>query len=142
MKHLRASHELCISAGLAALLLLGGGVSFFVPIASVQSEALARPDPFENRLFEIAKDYLKYGRVDDEMRVAPKACAAPVDPKPGIARFSRSEDAETHGKKLYSVFVGNKWVYRAAKEQKEQPIGQVLVKQSWVAEEVKADKEK
>src|SRR5262249_4965618 len=50
-------------------------------------------------------------------------------------------DKDTHGKKLYSIFASNKMTYLAAKERKEQPVGQVLVKQSWTAEEVKTAKE-
>ncbi|MFL5242498.1 MAG: cytochrome P460 family protein [Gemmataceae bacterium] len=145
MKRFKACHIVWISGVAAGLLLSAGGWSFLVPGSPMQSAAQARPAPpapFDERLLEIAKNYLKYGRVDDEMRVAPAACAAPANLKPGIARFSKSDDAQTHGNKLYSVFAANKWIYQAAKDQKEQPIGQVVVKQSWVADEVKDEKDK
>jgi hypothetical protein len=100
------------------------------------------PDSFDENLLQIAKFYKEYGRVDDTMRVAPAACDAPRNPKAGVARFSESKDEKTHGKKLYSVFASYKGAYLFAKGFKEQPAGQMLVKQSWLAEEVKEDDDK
>jgi hypothetical protein len=90
---------------------------------------------FQARLLEIAKAYEPFGRVDDEARWAPYLCRMP---NPGAARFSASKDANTHGQKLYSLFAKDRSAYRALSP-KGQPVGQVIVKQSWVPQEV-ADK--
>src|SRR5262249_3967034 len=125
------------------LSLVVGLLGLIVSTSILRKQAVAKPAPvtFDERLLDIAKNYLTYGRVDDNMRVAPAACEAPLQRQPGVARFSASEDKDTHGKKLYSIFASNKMTYLAAKERKEQPVGQVLVKQSWTAEEVKTAKE-
>lgn len=75
---------------------------------------------------EIAVDYPAWGRVDDELRWAPWLCRIPL---PGIARPSESNDAATHGRKLYSVFAKNHDAYPAGDQ-----TGQIVVKQSWTAE--------
>jgi hypothetical protein len=105
-------------------------------------QAAPAADSFDEHLLQIAKVYKEYGRVDDTMRVAPQKCDAPRDPKAGIARFSESKDEKTHGKKLYSVFAAHKFAYLGAKDLQEQPVGQMLVKQSWVAEEFKEGEDK
>jgi hypothetical protein len=87
---------------------------------------------FHARLLEIAKSYAAFGRVDDEAHWAPTLCRAP---RPATARFSASKDTKTHGQKLYSMFAGDRKSYQALPE-KGQPVGQVIVKQSWVPEEV------
>jgi hypothetical protein len=101
------------------------------------AQAAPAPDSFDEQLLQIAKVYQEYGRVDDTMRVAPAACAAMFGSEAGVARLSESKDEKTHGKKLYSVFVSHKEAYLGVKDRQEQPVGQMLVKQSWVAEEVK-----
>jgi hypothetical protein len=90
------------------------------------------PDPIEPafaaRARELAAQYLTWGRVDDEYHWAPGLCRIPL---PGLARLSESNDPNTHGQKLYSVFVKDFAAY---------PMGpsadQAVVKQSWTVEKV------
>ena len=79
-------------------------------------------------LAEIATRYPSYGRVDDVQRRAPTDCRAP---EPAPPRLSASRDPETHGRKLYFLFARNHEAYRMVREL-PQPVGQVLVKESWV----------
>src|SRR6185369_1352871 len=72
-----------------------------------------------------------------EMRWAPYLCRAPM---PGFARFSASKDDRTHGEKLYSLFVKDRAAYLGLDPKKPVPVGQVIVKQSWIPEEVPARK--
>jgi hypothetical protein len=81
---------------------------------------------FHERARAIAAEYQQWGRVDDELRWAPFLCRLP---SPGIAWFSKSEDATTHGQKLYSVFAKHRTAYPAGPH-----TDQVIVKQSWTAE--------
>jgi hypothetical protein len=74
----------------------------------------------------IAAEYQSWGRVDDELRWAPALCRLPL---PAVARVSTSEHADTHGRKLYSLFAKNHAVYP-----KGPHAGQVLVKESWLPE--------
>jgi hypothetical protein len=60
-------------------------------------------------------------------------CRAPM---PAQARFSKSSDETTHGQKLYSLFAKDRNAYLGAPA-KPAPVGQILVKQSWLPEEVK-----
>jgi hypothetical protein len=64
----------------------------------------------------------------DRLRWAPTLCRMPL---PGVAHMSASQDATTHGQKLYSVFVKNRAEYPAGSKS-----GQVVVKESWTAERV------
>jgi len=91
--------------------------------------------PFHDALKKIAVDYRDYGRVDDEMRWAPWLCRMPM---PGVAHVSASKDDRTHGRKLYSLFVKDRQSYLGLGGKKPVPVGQVIVKQSWVPEEVAA----
>jgi len=84
------------------------------------------PDPVETRLLEIAREYLDYGRVDDGTRWSPLDCAL----RPSLARFSDSNDAATHGRKIYYLFARDRDAYVAGID-KTQPIGQVIVKEAW-----------
>jgi hypothetical protein len=82
----------------------------------------------EPRLGEIAREYPSYGRVDDVQRRAPTDCRAP---EPAPLRQSASRDLETHGRKLYYLYAKDREAYRMSREL-AQPLGQVLVKESWV----------
>jgi hypothetical protein len=124
------------------LLILGLSAFAVVYHASAADEKPKPAEPFHDQLLEIAKNYVNYGRVDDEMRWAPTACRAPIDPKPGVARFSASKDEDTHGRKLYSVFAKNGAAYLRPEKNAPVAVGQVLVKESWVPEEVTDPKEK
>src|SRR5262245_53486232 len=59
-------------------------------------------------LHQLPKEYEKWGRVDDEAHWAPWLCRMPA---PGMARFSKSDDADTHGQKLYSLFARDRHDY-------------------------------
>lgn len=83
-------------------------------------------EAFAATALQFAGDYTSWGRVDDELRWAPFLCRIPL---PGIVRPSESNDATTHGQKLYSVFAKNHDAYPAGPQD-----GQVVVKQSWTAE--------
>jgi hypothetical protein len=105
---------------------------------SSDSAGLAEPgrDPaetFQAQLLTVAADYPTWGRLDDEARWAPMLCR---QTRPGMARFSDSKDATTHRQKLYSLFARKRWDYLAIAGRRLAPVGQVVVKQSWVPEEV------
>lgn len=99
-------------------------------------ESSSNDKSFHERLREIAKTYTKFGRVDDEMRWAPTLCDLPHPP---VARVSQSKDKDGHGQKLYSIFAQEPrgYVHVARMDAKDSvPVGQVIVKQSWLPEEV------
>jgi hypothetical protein len=79
-------------------------------------------------LAEIGAGYSSYGRVDDVQRLAPTMCKLPT---PAPPRLSASRDPETHGRKLYYLYAKHQEAYRICREL-DQPVGQVLVKESWV----------
>ena len=79
-------------------------------------------------LLSAAQSYARYGRVDDDLRVALTDCRVPALPR---ARLSASRDESTHGRKLYYLFAKDRLAYLHAKEV-VQPEGQVLVKESWI----------
>lgn len=90
------------------------------------------PGPFDARLLEIAGTYLKFHRVDDQIHLAPTMCAMVNF---SIPRLSASTDEKTHGKKLYYLFAKHRDEYWDAPKQASQPIGQVVVKEAWHADE-------
>ncbi len=93
--------------------------------------------PFAKELLKAAEEYELWGRVDDTARVAPMACSAPGPmPSPPQLTFSASKDETTHGKKLYWLFSKNRNDYLAIAKNKTAAVGQVVVKQSWIPEEV------
>lgn len=75
------------------------------------------------------RDYKAWGRVDDELRWAPWLCRLPL---PGRARMSAAEDGG-HARKLYSVFARHRDRYPLVQGEApvSQPVGQVLVKESY-----------
>jgi hypothetical protein len=89
--------------------------------------------PFHQDLLKIAANFQVWGRVDDEARWAPFYCRAPL---PGRVAFSSSADEQTHGQKLYSLFARHRQDYVALTKGKKVAAGQVIVKQSWVPEEI------
>jgi len=89
--------------------------------------------PFHQELLEIAEEYRTWGRVDDEFRWAPFKC---VPSLPGRAYVSASKDPSTHGQKLYSLFARNRSDYLSDSKGRTAVVGQAIVKQSWVPEEV------
>jgi hypothetical protein len=101
----------------------------------------AAPGPFDGKLLEVAQTYEEYGWVDNRLRWAPVYCAAPATTEQiegNDLRVSASLDAGTHGRKLYAVFAryatGTSYVFTPEKANR---VGQVVVKESWIPEEVK-----
>ncbi len=97
---------------------------------------------FHEPLLEAARTYESFGRLNPAlMRWAPTFCAAPPAPNaPAPASYSKSDDSDTHGQKVYSLFVkirpdgdllGRTYVVKP-----ENPVGQVIVKESWIPEPV------
>lgn len=82
---------------------------------------------FQKELLSASKDYLKFARVDDEVRPQSALCVAPLLPPPGV-HVSKSSDASTHGQKSYYLYAKNVDDY---KKLGVQPIGQTIVKESW-----------
>jgi hypothetical protein len=109
------------------------------PPGSLPSEDTAQRQEFETRLLEIAASYESYGRIDPAARWAPVDCADPL-PQAPEALVSRSTDADTHGRKLYWLFAKLHNVSGSyAMKEGTSPVGQVVVKESWVPEEVSPD---
>src|SRR5262249_27393335 len=133
---LRSSGGVPMSAAKTALLLaLGTLVALAATAPAIDSTPPREKGPFDARLLDIARTYATFGRVDDEARWAPHFCRAP---RPAEARFSASKDRDTHGQKLYSLFARDRSAYLTlAKQPAASPVGQVLVKESWVPEEIK-----
>jgi hypothetical protein len=102
-------------------------------------EDTAQQRLFGERLLEIAATYESFGRVSATAHWAPAMCRAPTPPTPEVA-FSRSTDSETHGRKLYSLFARERSPSGSyiVEGQANSP-GQVIVKESWVPEEVSDD---
>jgi hypothetical protein len=88
-------------------------------------------EQFHARLLAIAQSYPLYGRLDNNVRWAPTFCRAPL----AVAHVSASKDTGTHGQKLYSLFVKIPEPYLELARQA--PVGQVIIKESWVPQEVK-----
>lgn len=91
--------------------------------------AEARDAALVPELQAIAKAYKAWGRVDDELRWAPFLCRMPMPAKPAFSVAA----AGGHAQKLYSLFAKDREAY--AKRGAQAP-GQVLVKESFVAERV------
>ena len=71
--------------------------------------------------------YKAWGRVDDELRWAPFLCRLP---NPGRPQRSKAESGE-HAQKLYSLFAKERNAYV---KQAKSPIGQIIVKESYLPE--------
>jgi hypothetical protein len=95
------------------------------------------------KLLGIAGKYKSYVKVDGRMRVAPAPCAAPDFFHPEH-RLSRSDDEGTHGRKLYTLYAlkcepgPGSYVRQSRPNDALEPVTrQIIVKESWVAEESK-----
>jgi hypothetical protein len=122
------------------LIVAVGGSTMLGSWVSADSPRPVEPEnPFHKDLLKVAAEYKTWGRVDDEMRWAPGLCRAP---QPGRAHVSASNDQQTHGQKLYSLFARHHQDYFYLAKGKTAVVGQVLVKQSWVPEEITNPKEK
>jgi hypothetical protein len=101
----------------------------------------AGSSPFAARLLAAAKGYASYGRIGERAAWAPTLCAAPIpeNAEIDVPRFSKSGDDETHGRKLYYLYAADRQSYRAGPAgapAAASPIGQIIVKEAWVPEEV------
>lgn len=83
----------------------------------------------------------RYQKVEADLHVAPTLCAAM--PARGSRPLLKSESGDewTHGKKVYYLFAANADAYKrdGGHEGTKQPDDQVLVKESYVAEEAPYD---
>jgi hypothetical protein len=102
------------------------------------------PNPFHARLLEIAQNYEVYGYLlEKQMRPAPIVCdfspsrfIQGITPANKQMKFSSSYDSGTHGKKLYLVFSKHPLLDLPELDlpPQPQPVGQAIVKESWVPE--------
>ncbi len=130
-----------------ALLTVLPGCGEREPSKEPASAAMMIPSPpdFEVRLLEIAQTYELFGRIG-KPRWAPQLCvndrSPPASPEPNAGPnpwFSDSKDPDTHGRKLYWLFV--KAVPAGATHGYIPPgevsrVGQAVVKEAWVPEKV------
>ncbi len=95
---------------------------------------LANEARFHAALKEAAATYETFGEVDDTMRWVPGLCRSVRM----TIHASQSDDAETHGGKLYWMFAKEREAYlRVAKQ--DQPVGQALVKEAWTSRPATAE---
>jgi hypothetical protein len=95
---------------------------------------------FHARLLEVAAKYQEFGRFDERLRFGPPLCIAPSAPpkkEPNRLRLSKSDDANSHGKKLYYLYVKDGESYAYTDIGKRQQDGQVIVKEAWKPEQTK-----
>jgi hypothetical protein len=107
----------------------------FAPHADSEPRAAERGQgqSIQQELLNIAAEYRSWGRVDDEIRWAWWLCRAP---NPALAHVSSSNDKGTHGQKLYSLFARDHDAYVSLQSGGQVKVGQTIVKESWVPEEV------
>lgn len=101
------------------------------PAAQLPADDETVGGDFPQRLLRIAARYRNYSLVDRHWRWSPTMCAAPPPPRPSI---SEAAEETWHGRKLYYLFAKQFTDYCLGND--SQPIGQVVVKESWVPEEV------
>ena len=96
-------------------------------------DATRNDSRFEKRLLEIASEYREQYALDvDGIQWAPEFCLPPP------ISISDVTSDRAHGQKLYYLFVKRLASYADAAK-KSQPVGQAIVKQSWVPREAKGD---
>ena len=121
----------------AAALAAAAGVKA-APSVDVETAASAPAETLDARFVPMMEkafaEYKPWGRWDDEMRWAPGLCRMPL---PGQARMSAAEDGG-HARKLYSIFVKERGSYSVSSglKGKSQPVGQTLIKESYLPEPV------
>lgn len=113
--------------------LLGAGACLASTAAGPPPPA-PRPGALAHRLREVAARYRRFSPVYRVAKWAPTMCAPP----PPVPRLSRATGGGAHARKLYYLFAGSLRVYQAARSGSggAQPVGQVLVKESWVPRRV------
>jgi hypothetical protein len=112
-------------------------------VAAVAVES--RTPNFQTQLLDIAATYESYGRFSTRPRYAIAACMPiPVISRPPLGPLlSGSDDPYTHGRKLYYLFVKDAAAFAPYNTVGYEgvtgpsPVGQVVVKESWLPEEVK-----
>lgn len=104
------------------------------------------PLSFDDRLLQIAQSYQSYHHLGGaESRWASDLCL-PIRslPEPPVMGLSASADSSTHGRKMYALYVKNVPGPFGNLDSKTpptwygppSPVGQVVVKEAWVPEEV------
>jgi hypothetical protein len=105
------------------------------PPADPDPPEVSKPDPmFETLVRDAARDYRAWGQANGVQNWAPLYCEAPRPALP--PSFSASADTDTHGQKLYSLFVKHRIEYLGLGEAKVATVGQVIVKEAWLPERV------
>ncbi len=107
-------------------------------LARYGSEEL--PSNLDQILRDAAQEYLAWNRVDDQRpHWAPFDCSLPSS---GKGRISEAEGSKNHAQKLYYLYASNRAQYLRVGWEKakeiNQPIGQILVKDSFKPEKSKA----
>ena len=111
-------------------------------IPALPDENTAQRRVFEDRLLEIAASYETLWPRESHCQLGTGRLGwAPIPPTPEVAFSQSYADGGTHGGKLYSLFFAKDQSPAGAYVRKGQPCptGQVIVKESWVPEEVKDD---
>lgn len=106
-----------------------------VPVVAPPETARLAP-----RVLDAVRGYERFERVSDRPAWSPFLCQAP--PAPGVLA-SESDDAATHGSKLYHLYAKDAVAYGAddatthpLEPVSPAPVGQVLVKEAWAPEPV------
>jgi len=97
-------------------------------------EVVDQDTPLNRRLLEIAGEYAQYGPVDLKFSWVQTLCRL----QSVHARYSESDDASTHGNKLYLLYAKD-WKAYVPGIAESQPVGQVIVKEAWEPLEVSKD---
>jgi hypothetical protein len=111
-----------------------GSTSTSIGPADPALENTAKPAIDPAFLQRVAAEYASWHRVDEWNHWAPTLCRL----QPSTARMSTSGDGDTHGGKLYYLYAKDRAAYMNSATA-PQPIGQVIVKESWIPKEVAAD---
>jgi len=98
---------------------------------TAEPPSIHAPAEIEARLIQIAGSRHEMTRVSGTAAWAPQLCVAP----PGV--FSKSQDVATHGRKMYYLYAMQADAYLslakdAAAPVAETPLGQALVKETWI----------
>lgn len=94
-----------------------------VPVAAdPEAERTPYDERFVDPLREVIGVYPRWGKIDDEARWAPGLCRAPRRPS---ARISDSDDAGTHGRKLYTLYALDPAAYGAPASNYGEPVTRV-----------------
>lgn len=123
-----------VRMALLGLVMVGGGAVVLWRVA-VQAAGAAGQE-FHAQLRQIAAEYTDYGSIDDCPHWAPNLCWTPDRWGPVMPHASDSTDGDTHGKKLYFLYVRDVVGYEIGGDQNA---GQVLVKESWAPREASAE---